>query len=101
MTIKKLYLEKRDSIEQAGFVAILAFITFNLGFIIGGNANRTGTLIFPPTKTPSFVYNSVDVTPEYMFLFNIQCHLAVFLAVSYMIIVLTPLLLDISSENDG
>lgn len=101
MTIKKLYLEKRDSIEQAGFVAILAFITFNLGFIIGGNANRTGTLIFPPTKTPNFFYNSVDVTPEYLYLFNVQCYLAVFLAVSYIIVKLTPLLLDFGSQNDG
>jgi len=101
MTIKKLYLEKRDSIERAGFVAILAFITFNLGFIVGGNANRTGTLIFPPTKTPSFLYNSVDVTPEYLFLFNVQCYLAVLLAVSYIIVILTPLVLNIGPENDG
>jgi hypothetical protein len=101
MTIKKLYLERRDSIERAGFVAILAFITFNLGFIVGGNANRTGRLIFPPTKTPSFLYNSVDVTPEYLFLFDVQSNLAVFLAVSYIIIVFTPMLLDIDSRNDA
>jgi hypothetical protein len=94
MTIKQRYLEKRDSIERAGYTVITAFITFNLGFIIGGNANRTGRLLFPTTKSPHLLYNAVDVTPEYLFLYNIQQYLAVILTLLFMFVILTPLFLD-------
>jgi hypothetical protein len=95
MTIKQRYLEKRDSIERAGYTVIIAFITFNLGFIIGGNANRTGRLLFPTTKSPHLLYNPVAVTPDYLFLYNIQQYLAVVLTLLFMIVVLTPLFRDV------
>jgi len=41
------------------------------------------------------LYNAVDVTPEYLFLYNIQQYLAVILTLLFMFVILTPLFRDI------
>jgi len=51
-------------------------------------------LLFPTTKSPHLLYNAVDVTPEYLFLYNIQQYLAVILTLLFMFVILTPLFLD-------